>query len=193
MTPLIYTVGDSHSWHTWLKIPFVETHPQGPMTMHRAGQERTIYVNQFPKDAIVVFCWGEIDCRCHVHKYQPWQEAIDRLVDNYLNMIEANYLINPNVWIYNVVPPLRKKDAIESPDFPFLGTDQERLGYVRYMNEKLKASPYFFVDVNDQYSDAEGFLRQEVSDAHVHIEDSGPLEAYLRERIPEHALSDLRA
>lgn len=168
---MIYTVGDSHCWHAWLKIPGVITNTMGPMLMHSFGLSKSIIVNNFPKEASVVFCWGEIDCRCHVHKYQPWQETIDILVKNYLDTIRLNSEINKKILIYNVVPPPHREKASENAAFPFLGSDQERLSYVLYINKKLKESEFTFIDVYDKYADKDGFLNMSLSDNHVHIED----------------------
>jgi len=178
----IYTLGDSHAWHSWLKIPGVVTNHYGPMLMYSFGITKPMMTADIPTDGMLVFCWGEIDCRCHVHKYQPWQQTIDELVKNYFESIRINTLNHKDVWVYNVVPPPRKELAAESPGFPFLGTNEERLSYVKYMNKKLSEGPYGFVDVYDKYSDADGFLKMELSDGHVHIED----EKYLAEWIDNH-------
>jgi len=182
---VIYTVGDSHCWHAWLKIPGVITRGMGPMTMYHFGLSRVNVVEGIPEDAIVCFCWGEIDCRCHVHKYQPWQETIDKLVENYLYTIGLNAKTHKNVWIYNVVPPPRKAKTPENPGFPFLGTDEERLAYVKYMNEKLKQGGYPFVDIYDKLCDQDGFLIAEKSDGHVHIADEKPLIEWITERMSQ--------
>ena len=175
----IYTIGDSHCWHAWLKVPNVITKTMGPMTMHSLGLSKPLLIKDLPKDSPIVFCWGEIDCRCHVHKYQPWKETIDVLVKNYIDTITLNAKINKNILIFNVIPPPRKKTAQESSGFPFLGTDEERLSYVKYMNKLLSESEYPFIDVYDKYSESDGFLKMELSDYHVHVED----EKYLIEWI----------
>lgn len=187
---LVYTVGDSHSIQPWHKIPFVDTNPCGPMTMHHVGINPThvdgspiLYVESFPKNAIVVFCWGEIDCRWHVHKFQPWKDTIDKLVEDYLVVVRNNAKITPNIWLFNVVPPPHRSTAIESAGFPFLGSDDERLQYVRYMNSLLAKSGFPFVDVYDRYADPDGFLIYEMSDAHVHLRDPQPLEDWLLEHV----------
>lgn len=173
---MIYTIGDSHAWHCWLKVAGVETRQIGPMTMYRFGQSHPIVVRDIPQDSMCIFCWGEIDCRCHVHKYQPYTECIDGLVKNYIEVIKENQALVPNIWIFNVVPPPRRKDAIsENPAFPFLGTDEERLSYVRYMNQRLKEAWPKFIDVYEHYCDKDGFLDMPKSDYHVHIADERPL------------------
>lgn len=173
----IYTIGDSHSWHAWLKIPGVITNNFGPMLMHTIGlpEHRVNWSKDMPSEAIICFCWGEIDCRCHIHKYQPWRETIERVVENYLRTVSKSKETHKNIWIYNVVPPPRRAAAVESPGFPFLGSDDERLAYVRYMNELLSKSEFTFVDVYDKYADKDGFLKMELSDGHVHVEDEKPL------------------
>ena len=104
---------------------------------------------------------------------------MDELVKNYMETIALNARTHKNIWIYNILPPPRRSSAVENPGFPFLGSDEERLYFVRYMNRKLKESGYPFVDVYDKYADKDGFLRMELSDAHVHIEN----EVYLAEWI----------
>lgn len=179
--PLIYTVGDSHCWHTWLKIPGVVTKTIGPMTLYRFGIDKPFVLDGIPEDATVCFCWGEIDCRCHINKHQPWKKTIEGLVERYIEAIRVN-IKRHKVLIFNVVPPPRKADTPENPGFPFVGTDEERLSYVRYTNELLRKSQYIFVDIYDKYADADGFLRKDMSDGHVHIADERPLIEWLKEK-----------
>ncbi len=178
----IYTFGDSHAEYAWKEIPDVKFKSFGPRTMYKAGLDREIYVQGLPSEAIVCFCFGEVDCRCNVYKHQPWKEDIDEIVVHYLEMVSLNANILKNIWIFNVPPPPRRTGAKEVDQFPFLGTDEERLSYVRYMNEKLRQFPFLFVDIYDKYSDADGFLRMELTDGHVHIQDS----TFLKEWVEAH-------
>jgi hypothetical protein len=180
--PTIYTVGDSHGWHTWLGLHNVKAaFAGGPMTMFGFGRDKPILTKDIPMDAIICFCHGEIDCRCYVNSYPPWQVTIDSLVEKYLQAVDLNVVgRNHNlIWIYNVVPPIR--NAGESPSFPFRGTVEERITYVKYMNKKLSESKYTFVDLYDKYSDSDGAMRSGVSDMHVHIEDPQPLIEWINE------------
>jgi hypothetical protein len=181
---MIHTVGDSHCWHAWLDIPGVKFHLFGPMLMYTFGNTKQIVVNDIPEDDTVIFCWGEIDCRCHVHKHQPWKETIDSLVENYISAIDENAKTHKNAWVFNVVPPPRRKDVPENPGYPFLGTDEERLSYVRYMNQKLKESKYPFIDVYDKYSDKDGFLNLELANE-VHIRDNKYLVEWIKKNLKE--------
>jgi hypothetical protein len=184
MSKTIYTIGDSHAWHGWLHIPNVITLERGPMLMHSIGSEvnRINHAKGLPEDAILCFCWGEIDCRCHVNKYPPYQKTIDTLVENYIKTVSCSKETHKDIWIFNVVPPPRRISVIENPSFPFLGSDEERLSYVKYMNKKLSESEFVFVDVYDKYADNDGFLNMSLSDGHVHIRDT----RYLIEWINQH-------
>jgi hypothetical protein len=166
---VIHTVGDSHCWNGWLKVPGVKFHLLGPMLMHTFGRDKMIVTADMPRDANVIFCWGEIDCRCHVRKHQPWKQTIDDLVKNYIEAIDINTKEHRHYWIFNVVPPPRKEGMIEAPDFPMRGTDDERLSYVKYMNKKLKESGRPFIDVYDKYCDKDGFANRELMPDGVHI------------------------
>jgi len=178
--PTIYTVGDSHGWHAWLKIPNVSTnYISGPMTMHSFGQSfgqvvglKNLWIEAIPLDGIICFSLGEIDCRCQVHKFQPWKATIDKLVEDYVKGI-ANCTVGRNpksIWVYFVPPPVREY-ITENPNYPFVGTVEERITYVKYMNKKLKEIPYTFIDLYDKYSNEDGSMILAESDAHVHIEN----------------------
>ena len=63
----IHTIGDSHSYEGWSGI--VHNH-LGPLLCYTFGKEklnRCDIRNFNIKDGdTVVFCLGEIDCRCHI-------------------------------------------------------------------------------------------------------------------------------
>jgi hypothetical protein len=191
--PTIYTVGDSHGWHTWLNIHDVKTdYVGGPMTMYSFGSSFPVdqvrdAMKSIPLDAIICFCHGEIDCRCYIHTHQPWQLTIDSLVEKYIRTIDL-YVIGRNpklIWTYCVVPPVR--NAIASEGYPFRGTIEERIVYAKYMNKKLKEAKYTFIDLYNQYSDLDGCMKEGIHDAHVHIEDP----KILTEWIDSYALSQV--
>jgi len=140
----------------------------------------------------IVFCFGEIDCRCHVHKHitesLSYTDIIDRIVNNYFDAIDLNIIesgfTNLKVCVYNVVPPIeREKTVFENPDFPFLGSDNERKMYVLYFNAKLKEKcsekGYIFVDIFDKYATEDGFMNTNLSDGNVHILDKTYLEEFI--------------
>ena len=129
----------------------------------------------------IIFCLGEIDCRCHIHKHitdtVTYKDIINNIVDNYFKTIELNISISQiklkNVCVYNIVPPIQKYNTIENPEYPYLGSDEERKQYVLYFNEKIKdkciEKEYIFFDIYNNYIDENGFLRKDLSDGNVHI------------------------
>lgn len=188
----LYTLGDSHAWHCWLNIPWVETTHLGPMTMYIFGNAKTIVANKIPEGKPYCLSYGEVDCRYHVFRHQPWKDTIDELVKNYLKIIDLNAEINPNVFLFNVVPPPRR-DHLENPEgntaFPFYGSDAERLQYANYMNTLLKSQDkYPVIDIYNLYCDKDGFLNMEQSDGHVHIKGEQPLMEYVDKILKEKGL-----
>jgi hypothetical protein len=192
----IHTIGDSHSGGGWTDII---QHHLGAILCYSFGKEKLNRCdirnfNIIDGDTIV-FCFGEIDCRCHIHKHvtdtTPYRDIINNIVDNYFDAIELNISTSQinlkNVCVYNVVPPIQRYNTWENPEYPYLGTDEERKNYVLYFNEKLKEKcnekAYIFFDVYDKYTDENGFLQKELSDGNVHIGNGCYINEFINENI----------
>lgn len=142
----------------------------------------------------LVFCFGEIDCRCHIHKHISFNKSynviIDEIVNNYCEAIKVN--VNnckfelKNICIYNVVPPVEKDNTEENLEYPFIGSDEERKMYVLYFNKCLKEKcaimNWLFFDIYDNYIDTNGFLNKRLSDNNVHIENGKYLQAFINDK-----------
>jgi hypothetical protein len=200
---MIYTIGDSHSKFAWEKINGVKCYHIGPKLMYSFCPEN--YKIQNVKDTdCVVFCFGEIDIRCHVckHTKDNNEEIImTNLCDNYIktvNTIREKKSIK-NVFIYNVIPT-RRIDSVEYYDvskikkyipydekdampFPFIGSDEQRKSNCLFMNQLLKELSkenfFGFIDIYDKYIDEDGFLDMRLSDGSVHIDDETYLKQYI--------------
>ena len=141
----------------------------------------------------VIFCFGEIDCRNHVHKHitrnTNYKNVIDRLVINYFNAIKQNISQYKNLTtcIYNVVPPHRYRREPADHPYPFLGTDEQRKMYYTYMNERLKLlclhTNMIYFDIYDECCDETGFLKKEISDGNVHVKDPSAAENFIRRKL----------
>ena len=180
----IHTIGDSHSYLGWNGVI---THHIGPTLCYSFGKQKLdrIDICQFDinNGDTIIFSLGEIDCRCHVHKHitdiLKYETIIDNIIYNYFEAIKLNLnIVNikfKNICIYNIVPPVEKNTVLEDPDYPFLGTDEERKTYVLFFNKKLKEkcieNNYIFFDVYNNYCDKNGFLIKELSDGRVHIKN----------------------
>ena len=193
----IHTIGDSHSGGGWTGV---KQHPIGPVLCYSFGKEKLnrcdIRNFNIKDDDTIVFCLGEIDCRCHIHNHitetTTYQDIINNIVYNYFEAIELNVSISQiklkNICVYNVVPPIQKYNTRENPEYPYLGTDEERKQYVLYFNEKLKEKciekEYIFFDIYNNYIDENGYLRKDLSDGNVHIGNG----IYIRNFIKENNL-----
>ena len=190
---IIHTFGDSHadgnhSHWGYIRNPNIHiktNHLCGKLmyTIGRLGTEvlniKNYGVNE---NDIVIFCFGEIDCRNHVHKHITEQTSYKNIIDNivirYFNAIKQNVNQYQNIktCIYNVIPPTRVFYCGPDHPYPFLGTDDERKIYYRYMNEKIKelckVYNYFYFDIYDNCCDEEGFLKKEYSDGNVHLRNT---------------------
>jgi hypothetical protein len=116
-----------------------------------------------------------------VYKYitqtHTYEIIIDEIIKNYIDAVKTN-IKNCNVklkyiCLYNVVPPVKKEALFENPDFPFLGSNNERKQYVEYFNKQLKQKcieeGWIFFDIYDSYCDEDRFLNKQYSDGNVHI------------------------
>lgn len=201
----IHTIGDSHSFfgfdtNKYNKSSNIINHHITPATLaYSVGRDKLnrLDIRKFDdiKDNdILIFSFGEIDCRCNIKKHtneKNYKENIQNTVINYLETIKMNLNLSKNTFkkicIYNVVPPPRRKDSSENRDYPFLGTDQERLNYVLYFNKKLKEfsdyNNFLFFNVYNKYSDKFGFLLPEYSDGHVHIKNGKFIKEFIEENL----------
>ena len=103
--------------------------------------------------------------------------GVKSIVSNYFDAIVLNIVTSgirlKNVCVFNVVPPVQRANTLENPEYPYLGSDEERRKYVLYFNKNLKQRcirhGFIFFDVYDKYIDENGFLRKDLSDGNVHI------------------------
>ncbi len=193
----IHTIGDSHSGAGWNGFTGIIQHLLGPVLCYSFGKEKLnrCDIRKFNiKDGdTIVFCLGEIDCRCHIHKHitetTRYQDIINDIVDNYFEAIELNVSISQiklkNVCVYNVVPPIQKYNTLENSEYPYLGTDEERKQYTLYFNEKLKEKciekKYIFFDIYNNYIDENGYLKKDLSDGNVHIGNGVYINIFIKE------------
>lgn len=199
---ILRTYGDSHATHHggWTKINIpnltIQTnHLPGKLAYSFGRDKEQVVKGGLKNGDIVVFCFGEIDCRCHINKYEPnWRESIDGLVKAYLENVQRNLqgVEGVTTCVYNVVPPLERENPInfaaeKGSGVPAEGTDKDRQNYTIYMNKKLKEEcekyGYIFFDVYDKYCDEKGFIKVELSDGNCHIRDPKYMTEYLNNNI----------
>ena len=195
---MIHTFGDSHASNTisgWKDCNDIITHHLGAKLCYTFGREilnlcdiRKYDINDGDS---LIFCFGEIDCRCHVHKHitatTPYRNVIDSIIDSYITAININIYnsdINfKNICIYNVIPPIERYNTYENIEQPYLGSDQERKQYVLYFNqilrEKCNENNWVFFDIYNKYIDNNGYLNKQLSDGNVHIKNGIHIQEFI--------------
>ena len=194
---MIHIFGDSHGLNTLknldtFNIPNINKSVSA-ITMHRIGRDNIIInfdKNNIKNNDMICLLYGEVDCRCHIKRQvdsgRQENEVIESLVENYFKTIKNNINTienssNIKIVIFGVIPPIKKHEYenINGPithEFPFLGTDEERVKNTNYMNlllEKhaLKNNYYYFYPY-DYYRNNDGTLNFELSDKLCHINDN---------------------
>lgn len=196
---MIHTIGDSHAGgapatkSSFDFIKEVKTNWIGPKLMYSIGKEGIdIKKLGISSGDSVIFCFGEIDCRAHIHKHSKkrnYKEIIEEIVIIFflfLNDVRKKYK-DIKICVYNVPPPVKKIDVIENQDFPFLGEDNDRKKYVNHMNYRINyycsINDFIFFDVYDNYIDSDGFLHKELSDGSVHILEHKYVEYFIKNKL----------
>lgn len=163
------------------EIPFI-IHWLGPRTMHRIGRDGLSGFNIFhygvTEEDIAVFIFGEIDVRVHIgkqkdHMKRDLDEVIKTLTSNYIHTIIDNKNLFNNVTfiIMSVMPPA-PNHVSDSKEYPVYGDVQDRVLIAKKINTQLEAlafkNGFLFLDIYPLYADAQGILREELSDGGVH-------------------------
>lgn len=198
----IHIIGDSHASNKisgWKDCKNIISHHIGAVLCYSFGRDKLkkcdITKFNIKRGDSIIFCFGEIDCRCQINKYitkdKTYKNIINEIVDNYLiaiklNIKKLNVKLN-KIYIYNVVPPVRKKNVSENPEYPFLGSDEDRKKYVLYFNEILKQkclnNNFGFFNIYEYYTCKDGFLIQKYSDGNVHIKNGIFLQKFINENL----------
>ena len=192
----IHTFGDSHSRAAFERIKNINIHYLGPILCHSFGRDGLNCLNlkkhNVSNGDCVVFCFGEIDCRCHIYKHlneKSYDQQISYIVNKYFEAINENIKQFKNIktFVYNIVPPLKNQEKNQDIHFPILGTGQQRKEFVCFFNESLKQkckeNGYIFLNVYEKYCDEEGFLKEDLSDGHAHIKNPIYIEEFLKNNL----------
>jgi len=193
----IHTFGDSHSNFGFRDINNISIHWIGPILCYTFGVKKNDILNirnfEVNENDSVIFCFGEIDCRAHIYRFvnenNSYQNIIDNIIEKYFEAIILNIegYKNLKIIVYNIVPPSRIENMLtdieiqtyvlvkNKNDIPWKGSNNERMQYHLYFNQKLQhychKNGFIFMDIYDKYCDENGFLKKEFSDGNVHIDN----------------------
>lgn len=106
----IHTFGDSHSNNGW-NFDNINIHHIGSTLCYSFGRDKLNRLNiknfGVRENDIVIFCFGEIDCRCHIYKYvnahRNYQQIIDEIVNNYFIAIKDNITQYSNLQVFCIM------------------------------------------------------------------------------------------
>jgi len=158
-------------------------------------------INMFniKEEDVLIFSYGEIDCRVQVHKYvndvKSYKDIIKTIVNNYFSAVkrELNNLNSKpkKLCIFNIPPPTKKSDLDNAGHVSCLGSDEERKLYYNYFNKLLKegclSNGFTFFDIYDKVVDNEGFLDRKYSDGggfgDFHLKKSEHVDEFIKNNI----------
>jgi len=187
---MIYIYGDSHAHFSFknLKLAYTDYH-RSSITMFRVGRDNTII--NFNKNRIlnendiIVLSYGEVDCRCHIERQinsgRNEDDVINELVEQYFLTIKNNIVQKCKIIIVGIIPPTKQMDyeILHGPilhEFPFVGTDSNRVRYTNKVNNKLEEQSirnnYTYFNPYAYYTREDGTLKHELSDGIVHLGDN---------------------
>ena len=186
---MIFLYGDSHANFSFSSLPYPHSNLySSSVTMFRVGRDKVIPnfdYRMHNSQSILCFAYGEVDCRCHVQRQinlgRNEEDVINELSHNYINAVRTCVKDRRLVIIVAVIPPTKQSDyeSINGPilhEFPFIGSDEQRVRYTKKLNQTLRAlceeNGFVFFDPYTHYTDASGCLRYELSDKLVHIKDN---------------------
>lgn len=188
--PTLLTIGDSHSSDTFrnihLDMVHIDKRPIGGITMHRVGRDMMSFTDlcaHLVDGDYVLFCFGEIDIRCHVHRQvcvlgHDIDEVTSTLVKNYFKAISTCTQLPTGArpLVLLPVPPCDNQTCKNNPDFPFCGTNEERVLYhskvIKCMREEAPHHNIGLFDLLDAYTGENGLIIPSLSDGNVHIGDT---------------------
>jgi len=191
----IYTFGDSHSRFGFKDIPNINYNELGARLCYTFGNNCFDVLNiknyNVKNNDTVIFCFGEVDCRAHIYRFVndniSYELIIDNIVEKYFESIKKNIVQFNNIKtvVYNVVPPSNVNLIHNDEEYytkiltkckteiHWKGSNEDRKLYHIYFNKKLKEYcikyNYIFLDVYDEYCDEKRFLKRELSDYNIHI------------------------
>jgi hypothetical protein len=194
----IHIFGDSHSDNTFkdieVKYPIKINHI-GPITAHKVGRDKInmLELSDVKNNDICIFCFGEIDARCHVGKQinelgRKEDEVLLDLVTRYFDTLKKNFVegVSQNktlhFFVMSILPP-PYNDVFASKTYPFVGSELERRSWVIKLNGLMKRecekNNFGYFDVHSLYKDNNEMLVRDLSDGYVHIRDRKLVKMYL--------------
>ena len=154
--------------------------------MNRIGRDNIIInLKDSDENSVICLVYGEVDCRCHIQKQinigRNEDEIIHELVEKYFLSINNNIKKYKAIIVVGVIPTRDKEEfeKVNGPithEFPFVGTDDERIRYTDKVNKLLEeyCNKYNYIYFNpySYYKNAKNCLNVEYSDNNSHLKNN---------------------
>jgi len=211
----IHCIGDSHSCFFYGSdeynvntkdcidslLPYFKVYPVGPALAYNLGtlgtmtKGREIIFGMLEKlisvGSRIMLCFGEIDCRYHIFRQARIQQKDFRIiaedcVRRYFDFIKEIKAKGYEVLVWATIPSARDFGYYD-PNYPRLGTCEERNCITKYFNEKLKSlldgESIKFISIFDQLVDGGNVTRDQ-----YYLADN----VHLSQKIMPAAIKELR-
>ena len=185
---MIHCIGDSHvylfSGVDMIAgndvLPYFKTYRLGPHTAYNAILRRNlierIIMNEVRQGDLIMFCFGEIDCRAHLIKQselqkKPLKDVVTDCVDRYFKIFEIAKQYGFSLIAWNV-PPSSLED-IEYGEYSTYGSCKQRNETTQLFNELLKkrCEKYgvIFLSIFDKLIDTDGLTNTSYYLDQIHL------------------------
>jgi lysophospholipase L1-like esterase len=185
LIPSVFVIGDSHT-NIFLNSSLFQVFHIGPATAYNLINENSstkssdkikTILNKVKKGDIVIFVFGEIDCRIHIyyqfkkkHETQTISDLIKITILNYCTYVEKIKNQGINVCICGITPPGEEGNIYNYPYYADRNLQQK---IYQEFNSELKCNcnnlRINFLDIFPMVSDESGFLLKEYSDDGLHL------------------------
>jgi hypothetical protein len=115
---MIYILGDSHAKYNFIGFPleYTDWH-ESSITMYRIGRDKefpNLNKEYIKSENTFIFCYGEVDCRCHIGKQIRLGRHIDdvceTLVNAYIEAISSVFVCYKKICICFIVPTMNEEE-----------------------------------------------------------------------------------
>lgn len=165
----LHSIGDSHcsfflGYNTIInEYPYVAKSLVGKIYCYRIGPALAFNVNKYgtttqsrekiekilsylnPEKDILMFCFGEIDCRAHILKQAesnkvPYPQIVTQCISNYLEMIRFARGRGFRVILWNAIYSANYKESIKGLEYPYYGNVHDRNKVTAEFNNQLRVA-----------------------------------------------------
>lgn len=185
---MIHCIGDSHVYvfsGTDViggndSLPFFKTYRLGPHTAYNVIKRREIIEqiirNEVKRDDIIMFCFGEIDCRTHLLKQAHLQKksivsVVNECLDRYFEIFRVAQQYGVPLMAWNV--PASSCEEIKQGEYSTYGICQERNHVSQVFNQLLKKrcdeSGVIFISIFDKLIDKDGLTNMSYYMDPIHL------------------------